>query len=411
MNHQILSNLDNPAQLEKLYRTDKTAFKHAFNALYPEIKDKMPARYWKERLNYSGEEMSWGSRKELLIVISAAMLAGAIAKIPAFFPIDEEFFYTRNISFIIFPLLTAYFAWKSGLSLRKIALLAVSIITGLVFINSLPVNAKSDTLVLSCLHLPLFLWSVLRFAFVGDVKEKKLGFLTYNGDLLVITALILISGGILSAITVGLFSLIGFNIEAYYFKNVGVVGLAAAPIVGTFLTQANPLLVGRVSPVIARIFSPLVLVMLTIYLCAILYSGKDPYNDREFLMLFNGLLVGVMALIFFSVAETSGKPKHQSEIWILFLLSVLTIIVNGIALSAIGFRIAEWGFTPNRTAVLGANVLVLGNLLLVSVQLFRVLTGKGEIAGVGRMVSLYLPVYFIWTAVVTFLFPLLFGFR
>ncbi len=411
MNHQILSNLDNPEQLEKLYRTDKATFKRSFNALYPDIKDKVLVRYWKARLNYSSDEVNRGSRKELLMVIGASMLAGAIAKIPAFFPIDEEFFYSRNVSFIVFPILTAYFAWKSGLSLRRIALLGGGIITGLIFINSLPVNKNSDTLVLSCLHLPLFLWSVLRFAFVGDVKEKRLSFLTYNGDLLVITALILISGGILSAITVGLFSLIGFSIEEYYFKNVGVAGLAAAPIVGTFLTQVNPLLVGRVSPVIARIFSPLVLVMLVVYLCAILYSGKDPYNDREFLMIFNVLLVGVMALIFFSVAETSARPRHQTEIWMLFLLSVLTIIINGIALSAIGFRIAEWGFTPNRTAVLGANVLVLVNLLLVSVQLFKVLSGRGKIAGVGRVVSLYLPVYFFWTVVVTFLFPVFFGFR
>ncbi|WP_439882026.1 hypothetical protein ACSX1A_02465 [Pontibacter sp. MBLB2868] len=49
----------------------------------------------------------------------------------------------------------------------------------------------------------------------------------------------------------------------------------------------HPDLVNKVSPVIARIFSPLVLVMLVIYLFAILYSGKNPYSDREFLIIFN----------------------------------------------------------------------------------------------------------------------------
>ena len=162
---------------------------------------------------------------------------------------------------------------------------------------------------------------------------------------------------------------------------------------------------------IAKIFSPLVLVMLLIYLVAMAYSGKDPYNDREFLLIFNVLLIGVMAIIFFSVAETSKAQKSNAEIWILFLLCLITVIVNGIALSAILFRISEWGITPNRMAVLGGNILILINLLLVSVQLFRVLSKKAAISGVGKTIASYLPVYAAWTIVVTFLFPLLFWFK
>jgi len=268
-------------------------------------------------------------------------------------------------------------------------------------------------LILSCIHLPLLLWSVLGFSFVGERNnmEKRLNYLSYNGDLIVMTTLIVIAGGILSGATIGLFSLIGFNIEKFYFENVVIFGLPAAPILGTYLTQTNPQLVGKVSPVIAKIFSPLVLVMLVIYLIAIVYSGKDPYNDREFLMIFNGLLIGVMAIIFFSIAESARKGKNPAEIWVLLLLSVITIVVNGIALSAILFRISEWGITPNRVAVLGGNVLILIHLLLVTVQLFRALSPKGNIAGVGRAISVYLPVYIVWTMIVTFLFPFLFGFK
>jgi hypothetical protein len=215
----------------------------------------------------------------------------------------------------------------------------------------------------------------------------------------------------MTGITIGLFSLIGFDIEKFYFEYVVVFGLPAVPIVGTYLTRTNPQLVGRVSPVIARIFSPLVLVMLIIYLIAIVYARKDPYNDREFLLMFNALLIGVMAIIFFSVAETSKSTRSQTEIWVLFLLSVITIIVNGIALSAILFRISEWGITPNRAAVLGGNVLILINLVLVTVELFRVLSNKTNITGVGKAISFYLPVYFIWTIIVTFIFPFLFAFK
>ena len=413
MKSEILAHLNEPRQLETMYRTNKVQFKRAFNTLYPELEGNTLADFWNERLNFESDDISWGSRRELIFVIIAALVAGTIAKLPTILNINEEFFYSRNIGFIIFPVLSAYFAWKNKLSIGKIAFIAGAIFVGLIFINSLPDVKQSDTLILSCIHLLLFLWSILGFAYVGESRnnEKRLGYLKYNGDLVVMTTLIVIAGAILSGITIGLFSLIGFNIERFYFEYVVIFGLPAAPILGTYLTQTNPQLVGKVSPVIAKLFSPLVLVMLVIYLIAMVYSGKDPYNDREFLLIFNALLIGVMAIIFFSVAETTNTTKTQSEVLILLLLSVVTIIVNGIALSAILFRISEWGLTPNRAAVLGGNVLILVNLLLVTAQLFSAVSRNADISGVGKVIATYLPVYVVWVTIVTFLFPFLFGFK
>ena len=414
MKQEIISNLGNPGQLEKLYRTDKSNFKRTFKTLYPEFKDNPLVSFWNERLNFAGEEISWGTKKELLFIIIGSLLAGIIAKLPAILSIDEEFFYPRNIGFIIFPVLSAYFAWKNKLANSQIIVIIGAILAGLVFINSLPNDKTSDTLILSCIHLALFLWSVMGFAFVGEIKnnyESRLSYLRFNGDLVVMTTLIVIAGGILTGITIGLFQLIGFNIEEFYFQNIVLFGLPAAPIFGTYLIQTNPQLVGKVSPVIAKIFSPLVLVMLVIYLVAMVFSGKDPYNDREFLLIFNALLIGVMAIIFFSIAENSNTEKSKAEIWILLLLSVVTVVVNSIALSAIVFRIAEWGITPNRLAVLGGNVLILINLLLVTAQLIKVVSKKADINNVGLSIARYLPVYIVWTIIVTFIFPFVFGFR
>lgn len=414
MKEEILSHLSEPAELEKMYRANKATFKREFNTLYPEIRGSELADCWNERLNYEGDEISWGTGRELLMVITASLVAGLIAKLPAILHIDEGFFYPRNVGFVVFPLLTAYFAWKNKLSAGKIAFIVGVSLAGLIFINLFPVSKKSDTLVLSCIHLLLFLWSVLGFAFVGEARndgERRLAFLKYNGDLVVMTTLILIAGGIMSGVTIGLFSLIGFNIEAFYFNNVVIAGLAAAPLVGTYLTRANPQLVGKVSPVIAKLFSPLVAVMLVVYLIAMIYSRKNPYNNREFLMIFNALLVGVIAIIFFSVAEASKGAKNYTQTWVLFLLSVVTIVVNCVALSAILFRISEWGFTPNRFAILGGNALILTNLLLVSAQFFKVISKKADISTVGKTIGFYLPVYFAWTIIVTFIFPLIFGFK
>ncbi|HEX6332678.1 MAG TPA: hypothetical protein VFZ78_00550 [Flavisolibacter sp.] len=413
MKEEIRIHISDARQLEKLYRSDRVLFKQAFSTLYPELRGNSLAEFWNERLHYESDDISWGSGKELLFVIGAAIFAGFIAKLPAFIPVSEEFFYPRNIGFIIFPVLSAYFAWKNQLSAGKITFIAGAMLAGLLFINSLPDNRESDTLVLSCIHLLLFLWSVLGFAYTGTAKnidDRRLGYLKYNGDLVVMTTLIVIAGAILTGITIGLFSLIGLRIEEFIMENVVVFLLPAAPIFGTYLTQSNPQLVGKVSPVIARIFSPLVLVMLVIYLVAMAYAGRDPYTDREFLVIFNALLIGVMAIIFFSLAGAS-QTRTRAEVWVLLLLSVVTIIVNGIALSAIVFRISEWGATPNRIAVLGGNVLILVNLLIVAVQLFRVVSKKTDSTAAGNAIAAYLPVYFAWTAVVTFLFPFIFGFR
>ena len=266
---------------------------------------------------------------------------------------------------------------------------------------------------LSSIHLPLFLWAVLGFGYVGNIwnNQKRLEFLRYNGDLVIMTTLLVIAGGILTAITIGLFKLIGFKIEKFYFDYIAVFGAAALPIIATYLTQTNPQLVNKVSPVIAKIFSPLVLIMLVVYMVAIFYSGKDPYQDRDFLMIFNVLLIGVMAIILFSVAESLKKNENRTSRFILLALSIVTIIVNAVALSAILFRISEWGITPNRLAVLGGNILILTNLLLVTFKLFKNVTKKADIVKVENAISGFLPIYILWTVVITFIFPLIFQFK
>jgi hypothetical protein len=411
---ELLTKIDNPKELEKLYQNNKAAFKTAFNLLYPELTDNKLAAYWNERLNYESSEISWGSKNELIFVIIASLLAGVIAKIPQLLNINLELFYQRNIGFIVFPVLTSYFIWKNSISIKKIVLAGLAFLVAIIFINLLPADNKSDTLILSCIHLQLILWSILGFSYVGNnirSYDKRLDFLRYNGDLVIMTTLLVIAGGILTGITIGLFSVIGFNIEKFYFDYIGIFGLAALPIIATYITQTNPQLVNRVSPVIAKIFSPLVLITLVIYLVAIFFSGKDPYKDRNFLMVFNFLLIGVMAIILFSVAESSKKNENRKGNFILFALAIVTVIVNGIALSAILFRISAWGITPNRLAVLGGNILILTNLLIVTFKLYKYVSKKATISEVENSISAFLPVYILWTIIVAFIFPFIFYFK
>jgi len=414
MKEEIINNLGNPRQLEKLYRDDKTTFKREFNFIYPDIQETPTAQIWNERLNFEKEEISWGTSNELAFVIIASFIAGLIAKIPEFTAIREGIFYPRNLAFIVFPLLTAYFLWRQKNQTKKLIIVSVTILISVFYINLLPNNTKSDTLVLACIHLPLFLWAVLGYTFVGnDLKnyQRRLDFLRYNSDLVVMTTIILIAGVILTGITLGLFALIDVEIYEFYFKYIVIWGLAASPIVGTYLVQTNPQLVNKVSPVIAKVFTPLVLVMLVVYLLTVIGTGKNPYNDRVFLLIFNMLLTGVMAIILFSIAETSKNTDSSIGTLLLLGLSIVTVIINGIALSAILFRISEWGITPNRIAVLGGNILILTNLLIVTYRLFKTIKDRNKIENVEKSIASFLPVYSLWTIFVTFIFPLLFNFK
>lgn len=315
MKLQIKDSLDNPTELEKMYRNDKAAFKRAFDVVYPEIRETATAQVWNARLNHGIGEISWGTGRETAFVLALCLVAGLAAKIPDLAAINPEYFYPRNIAFVVFPALAAYFAWKHEVRTKAIAAISAAFVFSAAYINLLPDNAQSDTLVLACIHLPLFLWAVLGFAFAGGQpgsSHRRLDFLRYNADLLVMTTVMGIAGTLLTGITFGLFGVLGIRLEEFYFRHIAVWGLAAAPVVATYLVRTNPQLVGRVSPVIARIFTPLVLAMLVVYLAALVFTGKNPYNDREFLLVFNLLLAGVMSIIFFPYPKPGRMRAAKS---------------------------------------------------------------------------------------------------
>ncbi|NCA30963.1 MAG: hypothetical protein EBS93_09655, partial [Chitinophagia bacterium] len=329
MRSEILNNLDNPKQLEKIYRDDKSNFKKEFNQIYPGHQDNASLAFWNERLNYESTKPSWGSKNEVRVVILIALIAGLIANIPNLTGIDKERFLSRNISFIIFPLLSAYFIWKQKLAFKQYLIPLLVIIIAAVYINLLPTNTESSSITLTFIHMPIFLWAILGYSFVGSnlqSSENRIHFLRYNGDLVVMSGIILLSTMLFSAITIGLFSLIDIAIEKFYTQNILIWGLAAIPIVATYLIQNNVQLINKVSPIIAKIFTPLVFVNLFIYLSAMVYTKKYPYQDRNLLLLFNVLLMGVMALILFSIAEAGKASKNKFNLVLLFGLSLLTII-------------------------------------------------------------------------------------
>ncbi len=414
MKNSIIDHIHNPEFLETAFRKDSAAFKQGFAEAYPSIKDELLAKAWYQRLNYKQSDISWGIKNEWKVIALLAILVSFVALLPNFITVEQDIFYAKNIGFIVFPALMVYFVWKQNQPLNKlIAPLVISLISAL-YINLLPAPLKSDSVSQAFFHLPLFLWVIFGCVYIGGdftATGKKINFLRFNGDLLVLSGLMLIAGGLFTAITINLFEVLKVNITTIYFNYFVAIGLSIVPLFAAYLIENNGYLVHKVSPVIARIFTPLVTITLFIYLVTIFFTGTYPTANRDYLLLFNVLLIAVMALILFSLSEVAKHTQQKLNQIILFVLSVLAIIVNGIALGAILYRINDFGFTPNRLAVLGGDILILVNLLLVAFNLFKVVKGRVEVEKVESSIALFLPLYFVWTAFVTFGFPILFQYK
>ena len=411
---EIVSNINSNQSLERLYRENKTMFLRAFQAVYPKIEETPAAKFWQDRLTYQRDDFFLGNRADILFIVVCSFIAGLIANIPNFFGISPDEYFQKNIAFVVFPILIFYFSIKHGLKFKKLVLPWLAIPFSVLYINLFLVANDSDTLILACIHLPIFLWMLLGYVFIsGDLSDEhgKVDFLRWNGNLLVMVAILVLSGALFSGITIGLFNLIGFDIIEFYMEHIAIWGLAAIPVVAAYLVRSNPQLVNNISPTIARIFTPIVFFTLLIFLGAMIFSKESVYHDRNFLIMFNILLIGVMAIILFSVAEANKNTYQQYSYWFLLGVAGLTIILNAIALSAIIFRLAENGITPNRIAVLGANILIFINLLLVAKQLYRVIKAKTDEQKVEKVITAFMPLYAAWTAFVTFILPLLFDFK
>lgn len=292
--------------------------------------------------------------------------------------------------------------------------LALIFVGAAFFINALPDINGSDTILLSAIHLPFFLWALVGIAFAGkkyrDI-DQRMNYLKFNGEMVIYTALFLMGGVALTGITIALFSVIGISIDQWYGQNVVVYGAVSAPIVATYLTMKRLPTGQRLAPTIAKVFSPLVLITLSVFLIANAIQGKSPFTDRDFLIVFNLMLMGVLAITVFTISERPTSTTRIASDYIAFALVIVALIVDLIALSAIVFRLSSFGLTPNRLAVLGANLLVFGNLAGIVYYYAGFLQSKVDMKEVENWITRYLPLYAAWTVFIVFIMPFLFGLK
>jgi hypothetical protein len=148
--------------------------------------------------------------------------------------------------------------------------------------------------------------------------------------------------------------------------------------------------------------------MLITFLGTLLWTGRGVGIEREVLIAFDLLLVVVIGLLLYSVSarDPSSPPGAFDVLQVVLLVSAL--LTDAVTLWAIATRITEFGFSPNRVAALGVNVILLVNLAWSGVLYVWFLRGRGSFTSLEKWQTDYLPVYSAWAAIVVILFPPLF---
>ena len=386
------------------------------DALSREFAREHSDRLWKQLVvvpSESGDPQPWG-RTDAVVAFCLAVAAAVVIKLPALFgkQLDQDAgFYARNAGLFVLPLVTGYFAWKRRLEAGTVRLLAAAFVAAAVIANLYPFAPLGYTERLTALHLPIALWLLVGVAYAGGRWREgggRMDFIRFSGELFIYYVLIALGGGVFTAFMAMIFQAIGIDVEPFFESWLLPCGAVGAVVVASWLVEAKQSVIENMAPVLTKLFTPLFAALLLTFLGTVLWTGRGVDIERNVLIAFDLLLVVVLCLLLYSVsARDPQSPPGPFDV-LQVVLVVSALLANAVALWAIAARITEFGFTPNRVAALGENVILLVNLAWSAVLYVRFLRGRGSFAQLERWQTNYVPVYALWAAIVVIVFPPLF---
>jgi hypothetical protein len=372
-------------------------------------------RLWKQ-LVLSGEDepaRPAGGWLEALVFALAAAAAIQVARLAAQFPDEEPAWLLRNVGLFVLPFLAGYFARRRGLDARRWVLTAAPFVLVALVVNLYPYRAGSATEVLVALHLPVVLWLAVAYPYMGGTirsHDRRMDFVRFTGEWAIYYVLIALGGGVLLGLTALILEPIGADLPEQVVEWVLPSGAAGAVIVAGWLVESKQRVVENMAPVLTMLFTPLFAVMLTVAAVTYAGSGVAGVFDRELLAVFDALLVVVLGLVLYAMSarEPSRQAGLMDRVQLLAVASAL--VLDLMVLGSMVARIGDLGFTPNRAAALGLNLVLLVNLAGAAWLSLRFLTGRIAFHRLERWQTSYLPVFALWAATVVAVLPPLFAF-
>jgi hypothetical protein len=371
-------------------------------------------RLWKQLLASGADEdtRTTGGWLEAFAFAVAAAVAVQVARLAAGFPDEEPTWLARNAGLFVLPVLAGYFALRRELDARGWLLTAAPFAVAALLVNVYPWDVDSSTEALVALHLPVALWFAVAFPYMGGTvraHERRMDFVRFTGEWFIYYVLIALGGGVLMGLTAGILEPTGVDVERIA-EWVLPSGAAGAVIVAAWLVESKQRVIENMAPVLTMLFTPLFAVMLAAAAVVYAATGLGDAFDRDLVSVFDALLVVVLALVLYGM---SARDPAESPGWMdgIQLVAVAgALLLDLMVLGTMIARIGDLGFTPNRTAAVGLNLVLLVNLAGAAWLSARFLTRRTRLHRLERWQTSYLPVFALWAAAVVVVLPLLFGF-
>ena len=365
-------------------------------------------------------ESGVGWNREALVAVGLGVAAAVAIKIPELFgvhldgPDREGFFYARNLSLFVLPFLGGFFAWKrKSASTGRIWLVASFLLAALVM-NLLPFSPGGHTESLAALHLPMALWLTVGVVYAGGAwrdHDQRMNYVRFSGEWFIYFALIAFGGGVLMMFTMFIFGAIGLDVEFLLESWILPCGAMGAVIIAGWLVEAKQSVIENMAPVLTLLFTPLFTLVLLAFLGTMVWTGSGIDMERELLIGFDLLLVLVVGLLLYAISARDPQAEPGAFDGLQLVLVICALLVDAVALWAIVGRISEFGFSPNRVAALGENLILVVNLGWSAVLYARFLARRTPFTPLERWQTAYVPVYLVWASVVVVAFPLVFRFQ
>jgi hypothetical protein len=336
-----------------------------------------------------------------------------VARLAAGFPDEEPTWLARNASLFVLPFLAAYFARQRQLDTRHWVVTAAPFVLAALAVNLYPWGADSNTEALVVLGLPVVLWFTVAYPYMGGTirsHERRMDFVRFTGEWFIYYVLIALGGGVLMGLIAGIFEPTGVDVQqiaAWMLPS----GASGAVVVAAWLVESKQGVVENMAPVLTMLFTPLFAVMLACAAVVYAVTGFGGAFDRELLSVFDALLVVVFALVLYGMSArdpSTSSPEWMDGVQLVAVLSAL--VLDLFVLGTMIARIGDVGFTPNRTAALGLNLVLLVNLAGAAWLSARFLTRRSSLHRLERWQTTYLPVFALWAATVVVILPPLFDF-
>jgi hypothetical protein len=417
---------DQIAELETAGLTGEEAFQIAVGRLGKV--DQLTAEYarehgdrmWKQLLPPVALDRG---RLSIAVMLGFAALAAALVLIARFVAAsttsDTEFlggtiapWFVRDLGLFVLPVLAAYFVIVRRVPTRRVIVLVAAVAVLALAVNLYPFASGSASDVLTWIHLPVALWFVVGIAYAGREalsSARRMDVIRFSGEWAIYYVLIALGGIVLTGLTALILTPIAPDLIDDLLGWIIPAGAAGAVVVAAWLVEAKKSIIENLAPVLTAIFTPLFAVMLVV---AVGYTvtGLTRDFDRDLLAVFDVLLLVVLGLVVYGISARPATRGAGVMDVIRLVAVVAAIALDILVLIAMFGRVGDLGFTVNRAAALGLNLVLLVNLVGTAWFTGRLLAGRDRPVHLERWQTAYLPVFLVWVLVVILVLPPLFAF-